>query len=184
LTDPEVINQARSGDNTAWDTIVLLHQEPVFRLSYLLLGDPDDAADNAQETFIRARRFFHRYNESRELRPWLLSISANLARNRRRSARRYFSALQRWGKTASEPSSPESQALQSVEQQRLWQAIRRLPHKDQRIIYLRFFLEQSVAETAQTLSIAPGTVKSRMHRALEKLRKTIANDFPDLESNV
>ncbi len=184
MTDSDVIQNARRGDPAAWEEIVRLHQEPVFRLSYLILADPDEADDNAQETFIRARRFFHRYDEGRNLRPWLLSIAANLARNRRRSAGRYFSALQRWGKVAAEPKGPESLALQSVFHQRLWQAIQKLPENDQRMIYLRFFLDLSVAETAQALDVAQGTVKSRLHRALEKLRAIIRQDFPDLESDL
>jgi RNA polymerase sigma-70 factor (ECF subfamily) len=70
------------------------HQEGVFRLAYLHLEDPEEAADIAQETLLRAFRALHRYDSARPMRPWLLSIAANLARNCRRSLGRYGSALQ------------------------------------------------------------------------------------------
>ena len=79
------IESARQGDETAWVELVRLHQEAVFRLAYLFLGDPDEAEDAAQETFIRAYRALGRFDTSRPLRPWLLQIVANLTRNRRRS---------------------------------------------------------------------------------------------------
>ena len=71
------------------------HQQAVFRLAYLLLGDADEAEDVAQETFIRAYRALERFDASRPLRPWLLRIASNLASNQRRSIGRYFGALQR-----------------------------------------------------------------------------------------
>jgi RNA polymerase sigma-70 factor (ECF subfamily) len=71
--------------------------------------------------------------------------------------------------------------LQQWETQTLWQAVRQLSLIDQEIIYLRYFLELSVAETTEATGIAPGTVKSRLHRALERLRKVIAAEFPALQ---
>jgi RNA polymerase sigma-70 factor (ECF subfamily) len=62
----------------------------------------------------------------------------------------------------------------------LWQAVRRLNSVDQEVIYLRYFLELSVAETAETINIAPGTVKSRLSRALERLRRVVEREFPSL----
>ena len=64
----------------AWTTLVGQQQEAVFRLAYLLLGDADEAQDVAQEAFIRAFRALHRFDPARPLRPWLLSITANLVR--------------------------------------------------------------------------------------------------------
>jgi RNA polymerase sigma-70 factor (ECF subfamily) len=62
----------------------------------------------------------------------------------------------------------------------LWAAVRRLSSDDQQIIFLRYFLDLSVEETAQAANIAAGTVKSRLHRALERLRDVINRDFPEL----
>lgn len=62
----------------------------------------------------------------------------------------------------------------------LWKAVQALNLPDQQIVYLRFFLDLSVSETAEVLQVAEGTVKSRLNRALEKLRKIIKQDFPVL----
>ena len=65
--------------------------------------------------------------------------------------------------------------------QLLWQAIRTLKPDFQRAIYLRYFLDMPESEMAEALDVAAGTVKSRLHRALEALRATIQRDFPDLK---
>jgi RNA polymerase sigma-70 factor (ECF subfamily) len=181
LDESTLIRHAANGDATAWEPLVLAHQEAVFRLSYLLLGDPDDAEDIAQETFLRAWNHLKRFDTTRPLRPWLLSIASNLASNRRRSAGRYLAALTRAFRN--EPiSSPsiEEKSTRRMEASQLWKAVQTLNLPDQQIVYLRYFLDLSVAETAQALNIAQGTVKSRLSRALERLRGIIQDDFPVL----
>ena len=183
MSEAELIARARNRDSAAWETLTREHQEAVFRLAYLILGDPADADDVAQEAFIRAYRALDRFDISRALRPWLLSIAANLARNRLRSFGRYLAALQRFVRadpdalTATLDDDPG-------ESRRLWQAIRRLSDADQEIIYLRYFSALSEVETAQALGVAIGTVKSRTHRALERLRAVIEKDFPGLRESV
>ena len=93
--EAELIRAALRRDEAAWEALVRIHQEPVFRYAYLIQGDSDEAEDTAQETFIHAYRALERFDISRPLRPWLLSITANLARNRFRSLGRYVSALRR-----------------------------------------------------------------------------------------
>jgi len=176
--ETQLVLLARRGDSAAWETLMRAHQESVFRLAYLILGDADEADDAAQEAFIRAYRALERYDLTRPLRPWLLSISANLARNRRRSLGRYFAALRR--KAQMEPAiwqGAEEQGGQKWHANQVWQAVRRLNPSDQQVIYLRFFLDMPVEEAAQAMQVAPGTVKSRLHRALERLRKIIEKDF-------
>ena len=160
---------------------MLAHQEPVFRFAYLLLGDPDDAEDITQETFLRAYYHLGRFDTNRPLRPWLLSITANLSRNRQRSASRYLNAISRAFRLEPQtsPNVEESSELDQDSYQ-LWKAVRRLSNDDQQVIYLRFFLDLSVAEAAQALDVAEGTVKSRLNRAIGRLRAIIKNDFPML----
>src|SRR5512138_2501510 len=100
---------------------MLLHQEAVFRLAYLLLSDPDEAEDVAQETFLRAWKHLKRFDATRPLRPWLLSIASNLASNRRRSAGRYLAALTRAFRD--EPTSinnTEENSSQALQANDLW----------------------------------------------------------------
>ncbi|HEY5729135.1 MAG TPA: sigma factor [Anaerolineales bacterium] len=80
MDESTLIQRVADGDAAAWEPLVRANQEPVFRLSYLLLGDPDDAEDIAQETFLRAWKHLRQFDPTRPLRPWLLSIASNLAK--------------------------------------------------------------------------------------------------------
>jgi RNA polymerase sigma-70 factor, ECF subfamily len=176
------ITHAYPHDDLAWEAFIAEHQQAVFRLSYLLLGDPNEAEDVAQETFVRAWNATTSFDHNRPARPWLLQIAANLARNRRRSAGRYLHALgrlMRFG--APPPATIAERSMEHWEAQTLWEAVQQLSVHDQQIIYLRYFLELSETETAQTLGVAHGTAKSRLSRALERLRRVIATDFPALK---
>lgn len=178
MDEPTLIRHAANGDASAWEPLVQTHQQAVFRLAYLLLGDPDDAEDIAQETFLRAWNHLKRFDQTRPLKPWLLSITANLSRNRRRSAGRYLAALTRAFRDEPAPASVEDKSTQYMEANDLWKAVQNLREPDQQVVYLRYFMDLSVAETANVLQVAEGTVKSRLSRALEKLRAIIKQEFP------
>ncbi len=178
-TNPDLIARARAGDDHAWVSIVRQHEEPVFRLAYLILGDVDEAQDVAQGVFIRAYLKLAQYDDTRPFRPWLMGITSNLARNRQRSIGRYLSALQRFFHANREEAIAKPPGV-DMAAHALWTAVRRLPLIAREVIYLRYFLGLSEAETAAALSIPKGTVKSRLSRALEKLRMIIENDFPEL----
>ena len=171
-----LIAQARQGDEAAWEVLVRQHQEAAFRLAYLLLGDAAEAEEAAQDALVRAYLALDRFDEARPFRPWLLSIVANLARNRRRSLGRYWAMVQRWWQVNEVSSSTDRRDDADL----LWQAVRQLRPAAQEIIYCRYFLALSEAETANVLHIRHGTVKSRLHRALQQLRTIIETDFTEL----
>jgi RNA polymerase sigma factor (sigma-70 family) len=182
LEEIELIHLARDGDHAAWEGLMRLHQEAVFRLAYLHLGDPDEAEDVAQETFIRAYKALRRFDTGRPMRPWLLQIALNLVRNRQRSFGRYLAVLRRWSQTNPYPEQEiEDVAAENQDSSMLWQAVKRLPPRDQEVIYLRYFLELPVVQAADSLGVPPGTVKSRLHRALKRLESIIEIDFPSLQ---
>lgn len=155
-------------------------------MAYLHLKDRDEAEDVTQETFIRAYRNLEQFNLERPLRPWLLSICANLARNRKRSLSRYWRAVQRFAGLDPErrqgsggvPRRDEWGEAEAAEE--LWHLLQDLKGQDREVIYYRYFLDLSVAETAQILSVPEGTVKSRAHRALDRLREHIREQAPHL----
>lgn len=184
MTDADLMARARQGDAAAWETVTRQHQEAVFRLAYLILGDPADADDVAQETFIRAYRALDRFDLARAVRPWLFSIATNLARNRLRSVGRYLAAVQRFFRADPDAGIHPAPEVNGDESQLLWQAVRRLNEMDQEVIYLRYFSQLSEAETADALGVATGTVKSRSHRALERLRVIVEQDFPMLRESL
>jgi RNA polymerase sigma-70 factor (ECF subfamily) len=181
VDEAALVRLARLGDEAAWELLVSTHQQAVYRLAYLILGEAAEAEDAAQEAFVRAYRALDRFEAERPLRPWLLKITANAARNRRRATGRYLAALRRVFVAAppARAGTPEA-GQEALDAQQLWQATRRLPPADQEVIYLRFFLDLTVAETAQALGVATGTVKSRLHRALERLRQVVEREYPIL----
>lgn len=176
-------------DESAWEALHAAHHTVVFRLAYLMLGNTGDADDAAQDTFLRAYRAAHTLDATRDARPWLLGICANVCRNQRRSARRFVAMLQRavfaQPELVEPQDGPEAGAEAALRAVTLWRAVRRLPAAHQEIVYLRYFLNQGEAEAAVALGVPAGTVKSRAHRALSGLRAVIERDFPELlESDV
>lgn len=176
LDEAELLRRASSGDPAAWEELVRLHQEAIFRYACWLVGDSDEAEDVAQETFLRLMRSFDRFDSSRPLRPWLIRIARNTARNRWRSARRAQAALERFridrllsGEKPTAPSEPgldsRAAALRAV--------LSRLAEADRQVVILRYLLELSVEETGQALGVPIGTVKSRASRALARLRRLV-----------
>lgn len=174
------IQQAQQGDAAAWEKVVRHYQQPVFRLAYLITGNAEDAEEIAQDTFVRAYHALPKFDETRPLPPWLMQICRNLARNKRRSAGRYWAAVQRlW---QAEPVPDTAVIADDQEQsQLLWQALQQCRPSAREIIYCRYFLDLSEAETAVALDLKTGTVKSRLHRALKQLQAIIEKDYPELK---
>ena len=165
--------RAQRGDVDAYEELVQTHQHIAFRTAYVLAGNAADAEEAAQDGFVKAYRALGRFRRGAPFRPWLLQIVANEARNRRRSAgRREKLALR--SAAESRPGdaapSPEAVLLGAERRHALLRAVNELRDEERLVIALRFFLELSEAETAAALAVPVGTVKSRLSRALERLR--------------
>lgn len=186
IEEAGLVGRARQGDQAAWEILVRHYETHLFRLAYLILHDAAEAEDAAQEAFVRAFLSLETYDEARPLRPWLTRIAVNVARNRRRSVGRYLGHLRRLLEKTPEPVLAVNRTEQAIQQrqqaERLWQAVQRLNQIGQEVIYLRYFLDMPEAEMAETLDVAPGTVKSRLHRALKQLRAVVQQDFPALHA--
>lgn len=175
--DAALIERAAQGDNDAWAQIMRQQQEAIFRLAWLLLDDAAEAEDVAQETFLHAYRALARFDVTRPLRPWLLQIAHNLASNRRRGLRRAWKRLQLLLVGENHAQAAKDAFEVSAEVDALWRSVRQLGAGDQQVIFLRYYLELSIEECAQSLEVAPGTVKSRLHRALARLRVAAQEEF-------
>ncbi len=179
--EAELVERARNGDVAAFEALVRAHQEVAVRTAWVVSGGTDDAEDAAQEGFVKAFGALHRFRAGSPFRPWLLAIVANEARNRRRAAgRREALALRipedrRAGGAA---PSPEAAVLAGERRDALLTGLARLSEADREVITLRYLLELSEAETAATLDVPPGTVKSRLSRALDRLRAVLASLEP------
>jgi RNA polymerase sigma-70 factor (ECF subfamily) len=172
-----LIGRARDGDKEAYGMLVRRYQEVVFRTAYLITTDAGEAEDAAQEAFVKGYRALARFRLDAPFRPWIVRIAANEARNRRRSARRRMEL--RPSDTSATPVAepvdpdpgPEQTMLQRERQAALLAAIGELGEDDRTVIAYRYFFQLSEAEMADALGVARGTVKSRLSRALERLRR-------------
>jgi RNA polymerase sigma factor (sigma-70 family) len=173
LDEDDLIAQARRGDAAAYSTLVRRHQDVAFRTAMLITGHAQDAEDAAQEAFVKAWRALGRFRAGEPLRPWLLTIVANEARNRRRAAgRREHLALRAAAALPAAAGEPPAAALDRDE---LAAAIGRLRDDDRVVIGCRYLLDLSETETAAALGVARGTVKSRLSRALDRLRAEVGD---------
>jgi RNA polymerase sigma factor (sigma-70 family) len=175
-----LVERARRGDIRAYEELVRRYQDVAFRLAYTILGSAEEAEDAAQEGFVRAYHALGRFRRGAPVRPWLLTIVANAARTRRAtSARRPTLTLQAVATAADDSArSPESVALVAEQRLELLNAVNALRDDDQRVIAYRYFLDLSEAEMAQLLGCARGTVKSRLSRALTRLRQQLVTGAP------
>jgi RNA polymerase sigma factor (sigma-70 family) len=179
LSEAELVERAKHGDQDAYGDLVHAYQGIAFRTAYLLTGNSADAEDAAQDAFVKAFYALGRFRPGAELRPWLLRIVANEARNRRRSAGRRTNLALR---AAADPlsggaaPSPEANLLAGERQSTLLAAVNELPEEQREVIACRYFLELSEEETAETLGCRKGTVKSRLSRGLTRLREQLEPD--------
>ncbi len=177
------IRRAQRGDVSAYDALVRAYETLAFRAAYLITRDEHEAADAAQDAFVRAYRALNSFRLGEPFRPWLMRIVTNQALNRIQASKRRANMTERYMQDESEKreTSDAQRHLETREQnEKLMRAVRRLKSDEQTLIALRYFLELPEAEVAQTLNVPQGTVKSRLHRTLTKLREIIAREFPDL----
>ncbi len=170
----DLVLLAQEGDARAYDELVRAHQEIAFRVAYVITRNAADAQDVAQEGLVKAWRALGRFRAGEPLRPWLLQIVANEARNRVRSTgRREQLAVRAAGAASSGEAapSPEEAALEADRRRELLAALEQLPDQAREILACRYLLELSEEETAATLGVRLGTVKSRTARALDRLRE-------------
>jgi RNA polymerase sigma factor (sigma-70 family) len=160
------------------------YQGIAHRTAFLVTREGAEAEDAAQTAFVKAYGALGRFDPDRPFRPWLLRIVTNEARNRVRSVARRNSLELAAGaqESAAEPAaSPETTAVAQERRRALLGAVNGLGESDREVIAFRYFLELSEAETAQALGVARGTVKSRLSRALGRLRESLATAGIDAE---
>ena len=170
--------RVRAGDASAYAVLVTLHA-PIAKRLAVLSGAGSEADDVVQEAFVKAYQALPRFHEGAGFRPWLLRIVVNETRNLQRGrSRRALRELRVAteedgdGPACRTRPTPRSRATGAPGSSRRW---RRLPDDLREVVTCRYLLELSEAETAGTLGIPPGTVKSRLHRALASLREVMAD---------
>jgi len=170
----ELVSRARAGDVRAYEELVRGHQGIAQRIAFLITRNEAEAEDAAQVGFVKAYTSLGRFDPARPFRPWLLRIVGNEARNRLRSASRRMRLELAAGALDSRVApSPEADVLMSERRRELLDAVESLRESDREVIGMRYFLDLGEAEMAGALGVAPGTVKSRLARALARLRHVL-----------
>lgn len=182
--DQKLLDRWRSGDTSAFEELFRRHQRRVYSLAYRLTGSQADAEDITAETFARAFDRLNSLRDGAKFLPWLYRVATNLCRDqgRRKSFRKTFSYDQAsedsGGDTLAEQVSdittePLEMAVQAETAEEVARAIAKLPDWQREAVVLFYLEDKSVEEVADTLDISPGTVKSRLSRARDALKKII-----------
>jgi RNA polymerase sigma-70 factor, ECF subfamily len=167
-----ILERAIAGDVSAFEQILLRYERRVLSVSWRLLGKQEDAQDAAQEVFLRAFRYLHRFDRRRPFEPWLMKMTVNvchdLSKKRREHPRETVDPD--FVRSASDPHGD----LHSEEQkQMLRRALQELPEKERAAIVLRDIEGLSTAEVAEALGSSEPTVRSQISNARVKIRKML-----------
>jgi RNA polymerase sigma factor (sigma-70 family) len=163
--DAELVERSKNGDQDAYAELVTRYQAIAARTAYVITGTAADAEDVAQDAFVKAFYALDRFRSGYPFRPWLLRIVANEAINRRKAAGRRPTV----GLSVVEDRARERREL-------VLDALRRMREEDRLVIAYRYFFDLSEIEMAEALGVARGTVKSRLSRALARLRAAMEGD--------
>jgi RNA polymerase sigma factor (sigma-70 family) len=178
LNEQDLIERAKTGDIAAFEALVQMHRPIALRVAFLVVGEQTEAEDVTQEAFVKAYRSISRFRVDAPFRPWLLRIIRNEALNqRRRRGRQERLSL----RLANDPvsggaaPSPETTVIAGVEKRTVLDAVSALPDRYRDVVTHRYLLGLTEAETAATLRIPVGTVKSRTARALDRLERALSD---------
>jgi RNA polymerase sigma-70 factor (ECF subfamily) len=187
-SESELIVRLRARDLTAFEELVAHFERPVYALCFRLLGDAEEARDAAQETFLKVYKGLGGFRAESGLKTWIYRIAINQAMNQQRWWRRRhrdetISLDISRGKNettlgSSLPGkgvSPEAQAIASERERRIMKALGEIKQEYRVALILREIEELSYEEIAETLGVSIGTVKSRIARGREELRRRVKN---------
>jgi RNA polymerase sigma-70 factor (ECF subfamily) len=172
-----VLARVRGGDPDAYAELVRRHAAVAMRTA-ALLGAGGSAEDVVQEAFVKAYGALDRFRAGAAFRPWLLRIVVNETRNvHRASGRRVARERLAWEQSQplllARPDDPAEAVLSQERQEALVRGLARLPERQRQVVTCRYLLDLDEAETAAVLGWPRGTVKSRLHRALRRLRDVL-----------
>ncbi len=180
----DLLTRARAGDTSAFCRLAADYEHRLLRQACGLTHDQSAAEDLVAETLVEAWRSLSRYEGTCRFSTWLVSILLHRHQKAMRRARSRpvpLAALpsaeadarhQAHENLPAPEPSPAEEAMRNEAASKLRQAVGALPEKHQQVVLLRFFEDASLPEIAALLRCSLGTVKSRLHYALEKLRES------------
>lgn len=180
IGDAECVRRVQQGDTDSFEVLVRRHEKAIFNLVYRLLGNYDEAAEVAQEVFLSAFKSIHQFRGEANFSTWLYRIGLNHASTRRKSlqtSQQRHIPLDGTEVIAEGAVDPAKNVEHKEIQQRVQQALNSLDPEDARIVLLRDLQDIPYEDVAQMLDIPVGTVKSRLHRARQALKTSLAPYF-------
>jgi RNA polymerase sigma-70 factor (ECF subfamily) len=184
VSDRDLMARLAAGDREALGPLMERHHVRVHRIALAYLRDSDEAQDAVQETFVKAYQNAARWDGSADVAPWLARIAVNHAIDRYRRGRRRLRSetpleIEEHGERIAAPApSPERRAMDREAGERISAALRGLPARQRAVVVLRLYEEMNLQEIAGSLGMNLGTVKSSLHRALRRMRVTLAGLRP------
>lgn len=163
--------------------LVAEHQGSLFAFLYRMCGDAALAEELMQETFVRALQAAKRYRPEARVSTWLFSIAANLVRDRWRRRARQGDPLPLDHVVLPGPDSAEEAALERMGHERVREALMELRLEQRLALILRYYHDLSYEEIARTLACPIGTVRSRIHNGLARLKQMLAAEVYAHEGN-
>lgn len=185
MTDRELVEKARRGDQAAFERLVRDNQNKVYSLALRFTGDREEAADLAQEAFVRAWRGLGSFQGESSFSTWVYRLTANvcidyLRKKTRREAVEPAVSLDdpsgAWAEPADWEQDPQRRLEQSERGRALARGLARLPGWQRQALVLRELAGLSYQEIGEKLGLDMGTVKSRIARARLNLRKILLED--------
>ena len=182
MEDKELVKRARAGDSAAFETLVLTYQQRVYNLALRMAGNPDDAFDLSQEAFLKAWKGLDGFHFESSFSTWLYRLTANACLDYLRAKKRRqtvsLTAQEENGEEKQleipDPALTPEQAVLAAEDRRLLaRALDALEPDARAILTMRVINGMHYEQIAEVLEVREGTVKSRLSRAREKLRKKL-----------
>lgn len=179
LSDGELATLSIAGRQAAFAEIMRRYRQPVFRLARACVGEPDEALDLVQETFVAAHQALPRYDTQRAMKAWLSTIAINKCRDwaRKRAVRRFLSfgfAMEDQADILPDNAvAIDDSAADRQELDRVTRAISTLPVNLKEPLVLRTIEGLSQAETAEVLGISQKAVETRLYRARARLMEKL-----------
>ena len=182
MSETDLIKRCKRGDRGAFNELVLKFQSPVINMAYSMLSDYSDADDAAQEVFIRVYHGINSFRENSSLTTWIYRITSNVCADMLRKRQRAGETISinappddegRQTEIKDTAPEPEEKIEQNERQKAVRDAIANLRSEYREVITLCDIEQLSYDETAEILRCPVGTVKSRLNRARNQLRKIL-----------
>lgn len=184
--EARLVRLARNGDRQAFEELVDMYKDRIYHLAYRMLNFSTEAEDVVQDTFLRVYMNMDRYDENQKFSTWIYRIATNLCIDRLRKRKPNYSldaempdgeGADWYSLLPSDQDTPEEEFVLSETQEQIRKAIQTLPEKYKSVVVLRYLHDMSLQEIGDVLGMPVTTIKTRVHRGREYLRKKLEPDF-------